>query len=51
MMIVIIRVAQIVVAWLPGWEKVETEKGNGGKREREFATLTPDYVRLKMDQI
>ena len=49
-MIVIIRVAQIVVAWLPGWEKVETEKGNGG-REREFATLTPDYVRLKMDQI
>ena len=34
MMIVIIRVAQIVVAWLPGWEKVETEKGKGGKRER-----------------
>ena len=39
MMIVIIRVAQIAVASLPAWEKVETEKGNGGKRERETSPL------------
>ena len=25
----IVRVAQIVVAWKPGWEEVETERGNG----------------------
>ena len=35
-MIVINRLTHIVVVWKPGWEEVETERGNGREREIRF---------------